>query len=398
LRADFEAQAKSCRLVRSTAETVLDLDLRKPAHLQKSRFLHRCALLGIPWGKIQETAAGKHGAFHENWLLRWQPDFEIRLIEAGAWGNTVEEAVVNVLQQRLHNAVALPELVTLLGDTLKADLPALLPALISALQAASTLAADTLALADTVVPMVETLRYGNARRMNMEVLEQLLEQILPRVCIQLPDACTDINEEFAAEVLKRLLAVNRGISLLGNPAFAPDWHRALQIVSTRKGSAPLLSGFATRLLFDKEIYTLEQTGTALQFHLSPGQTAAHAANWLEGLLHGNALLLLHHPQLWKLIDDWVGQVPEPAFAEIVPLLRRTFSRFSEPERTKILDMARSKPTLPTPPNTQDGLDATRAQPVLNLLRQILVDEQQLPSEAPSSHLIAPHRTYRTYRT
>ena len=61
LKADFEAECKSCRLDRSTEETDLQLDLREMAHLRKSRLLHRLALLDIPWGKAQPAASGKHG-------------------------------------------------------------------------------------------------------------------------------------------------------------------------------------------------------------------------------------------------------------------------------------------------------------------------------------------------
>ncbi|MBP6826009.1 MAG: hypothetical protein KA165_05520, partial [Saprospiraceae bacterium] len=55
LKADFEAQVRSCRLEKNTQAKMLRLDLREEAHLRKSRLLHRLALLGIPWGKVEET-------------------------------------------------------------------------------------------------------------------------------------------------------------------------------------------------------------------------------------------------------------------------------------------------------------------------------------------------------
>ena len=100
LKADFEQQLRSCRLEKSTSEKVLELDLREPAHLRKSQLLHRLILLELPWGKTAPVRDGKQGRFHENWELKWLPDYEIRLIEAGIWGSTVEEAAINRTRQR----------------------------------------------------------------------------------------------------------------------------------------------------------------------------------------------------------------------------------------------------------------------------------------------------------
>jgi hypothetical protein len=38
-----------------------------------------------------QRATGK-GTFRELWRLRWQPEFEVALIEASRWGNTLSDA------------------------------------------------------------------------------------------------------------------------------------------------------------------------------------------------------------------------------------------------------------------------------------------------------------------
>jgi hypothetical protein len=78
----------------------------------------------------------------------------------------------------------------------------------------------------------------------------------------------------------------------------------------------------------------------MQFQLSHAQPTLNAAQWLEGFLHGSGLLLLHQPELWNILNTWVAGLAEPVFPELLPLLRRTFSRFSGPEREKMLDLAR----------------------------------------------------------
>jgi hypothetical protein len=370
LKADFEQLARSCRLARNTFSETLQLDLRKEAHLQKSRLLHRLILMDIPWGALQPMQEGKHGAFHEVWTLQWQVEFEIRLIEAGSWGNTVEEAAGNLLQHKIQNTETLAVLVSLLDALLKSDLPQQLPALVAALQSASALATDALLLADAVLPMVETWRYGNARELDMSVLRQLIGQIIPRVCIRLPDACLGMNEEAAAELLKKIVAVNRAIGLLHHSEFDDNWAFALLSMCEMADTAPLLSGFAFRLRFDKKHIDPAGAATALQFHLSAAQPPLHGALWLEGFLQGSSLLLLHHPALWRILDDWIAAMPEAHFVETLPLLRRSFSRFSGPEREKILLQSKTGAQT-SAERRQEEWDTARTRPVEELLRLLL---------------------------
>ncbi len=370
LKADFEAQVRSCRLEKNTQEKTLELDLRQEAQLRKSLLLHRLDLLGVTWGKAKESLSGKQGGFHEHWQLKWLPDFEIRLIEAGTWGNTVEDAAGRKARRRVRDSADLPELTRLLGILLKADLSAVVPDLLQKLQQLSAVARDTLMLADAVLPLAEVLRYGSARRMNLGAVEQLLWQIVPRVFIQLPAACNGVNEDAAEDILKKILSVNRALGILQAGEQEEQWQKTLFDISRLKGVAPLLSGLSARLLFDKNARSATQTGDSMHYHLSHAQAPAEAAQWLEGFLYGSSLLLLHHAELWHILDGWVSELPEDNFTELLPLLRRSFSRFQPPERRKMLDLAR-RGTRPASPRAQEKeWDARRAAGVLELVKGI----------------------------
>lgn len=369
LRADFEAQVRSARLKLQTESQSLQLDLRESAHTQKSRLLHRLRLLNIPWGKPEAVGGRKEGGFHEHWTLQWMPDFEIQLIEAGALGNTVEVAAGRKAVYRMRETNRLSELVDLFDTVLKADLGAALPALVKKLRTVTALAQDSLDLAKTVLPLVEVLRYGHARQLDLEGIEQLLEQIVPRLCIQLPAACRAVNETVAAEILRDVLAVNRGIHLWRPEAYAAAWQAALVQISTH--GAPLLAGLGSRLLFEQKAQTTAETALTMQFRLSRAQPTLEAAQWLDGFLNGSGLLLLHQPTLWQILDDWVGGLDAAIFPEMLPVLRRTFSRFSNPEREKMLDLARTTPnTGSTADLTLETWDAKRAALVQSLLAQL----------------------------
>ena len=376
LKADFEAQAKSCRLERSSQEKSLHLDLREPAQLRKSQLLHRLLLLGIPWGKTEETGSGKQGSFHENWTLCWQPEYEIRLIEAGAWGNTIEEAGNQKARRQVAVSEHLPALTALLGQLLKADLSPPIPLLLEKLREIAALSRDTLVLADAIPPLVEALRYGHARQLDLGAVEMLLDGLIPRFCLQLPGACTGLNPEASAEILPKILAINRAVDLLQHAEHRQAWYRSLSAVANNPKTAPLLSGLSRRLLFDQGLSSAEEAAATLHYWLSPAQAPGEAVGWLEGFLQGSGLLLIHHAALRELLDAWLRALPEDLFREQLPLLRRTFSRFTGPEREKLLDLARTGSDASPLAQQQTGRpawDAGRAEAVMPLLRQIFQD-------------------------
>ena len=53
------------------------------------------------------------------------------------------------------------------------------------------------------------------------------------------------------------------------------------------------------------------------------------------------LLLVHDERLLALVDTWLAAIPDDAFLEALPLLRRTFGTFASPERRSIGDRARA---------------------------------------------------------
>jgi len=110
-------------------------------------------------------------------------------------------------------------------------------------------------------------------------------------------------------------------------------------VQRNAASNGLLAGAAARFLFDAQQATADATATTLGLALAPAQPTDYATAWIEGFLRGSGLLLIHHRELFGLLDTWLGSLPEDTFREIVPLLRRAFTDFSLPERRQLLELA-----------------------------------------------------------
>jgi hypothetical protein len=102
------------------------------------------------------------------------------------------------------------------------------------------------------------------------------------------------------------------------------------------GVHPQIRGAATRICLDMEIMSVEQVASKLSLELSNANNNISAGHWIEGFLYGSGLLLIHHPTLWQMIDQWVDSLPHHHFQHILPTLRRTFANFSAPERQKMM--------------------------------------------------------------
>jgi hypothetical protein len=95
----------------------------------------------------------------------------------------------------------------------------------------------------------------------------------------------------------------------------------------------LLLGRIVRLLLDAE--QLSDVPRRLHRALSAGVPAADKAAWVDGFFADGGLLLIHDAQLRSLLDDWVCQLTDVEFVDMLPLLRRTFGTFAAAERQAI---------------------------------------------------------------
>jgi hypothetical protein len=58
---------------------------------------------------------------------------------------------------------------------------------------------------------------------------------------------------------------------------------------------------------------------------------------VDGFFSDGALLLIHDAELRRLLDEWVSQLDEAQFVDLLPLLRRTFGTFAPAERRAIAE-------------------------------------------------------------
>ena len=339
---DVEAQQKRLRLAARADRTSVDLDLREPAQLDKSIFLHRMALLGIPWGRTT-TARGKSGTFHEIWNLVWEPEFSIRLIEANVWGSTVLAAATRRALDRATQAEDLPQLTALVEQVLLADLRESIAGVMAALDGMSARTSDLGLMLEALPPLANVLRYGNVRGTDVTALGQVVDGLVTRSAIALLPGTQGLNDEAAATLFPKVTAADHAVRLTQSDALAQTWTDALTTVANSNSAHPLIAGRACRILLDQGVWPAQEAAQRLALvcsnpHAASG-AALGAAHWIEGFLQGSGSLLVHQDALFAIIDAWVAQLDADLFQELLPLLRRTFGAFDPAEKQRIYERA-----------------------------------------------------------
>ncbi|HKA88471.1 MAG TPA: DUF5682 family protein [Haliangiales bacterium] len=366
LAEDLGRSQRRLRLPPLAAEKIYDLDLRKPNDRERSHLLHRLALLDVPWGEPLERE-GALGTFHEIWRLAWDPEYALAVVEAGMWGNTVADAAAARAADAAARAPDLPSLAPLLDQTLLADLPDAAATVVRRLEEQAALASDVVHLLEALPPLARVLRYGSVRKTDAEVVAAVVASMVTRAAIGLPGAAHGVDDD-AAEALDRLVqAADAALGALDDAALVATWRGALARLD---GAHGLLAGRAVRLLLDGGALDRAEAARRAGLALSAAEPPERAGAWAEGFLGGSAALLLHDETLWQVVDGWLAALDEAAFVQLLPLLRRTFARFSAPERRSLGERA-GRAGSPAAPVAREGFDAARAAAVLPALAVLL---------------------------
>ncbi|WP_329380436.1 DUF5682 family protein [Streptomyces sp. NBC_01351] len=385
LQRDLTRQQRSLRLKAEAHDRELELDLRKDTDAAKSLLLHRLRLLGIEWGR-PTASRGSTGTFRETWRLRWEPELSVRVAEAGIWGTTVLAAATAKAETEAAAAEELGEVTALAEQCLLAGLSEALPAVLRALADRAALDTDVARLAKALPALARSLRYGDVRGTDAAALATVATGLAERICVALPSACaTGLDADAAAELRGHVDGVHGAIGLFADAeeGLRERWSAVLRTLAGRDTVPGLIRGRAARLLLDDGRLPAEETARLMGLALSPAAEPADAAGWIEGFAGGSSgggTLLVHDERLLGLIDSWLVGVPERAFTDVLPLLRRTFGAYEPGVKRTLGELVRRgpggrpgsvAPSGEAPEGFAPELDPERADAVVPLVRLLL---------------------------
>ncbi|MFD3543251.1 DUF5682 family protein [Streptomyces sp. NPDC058662] len=383
LQRDLTRQQRSLRLKAEAAEREVELDLRKDADAAKSLLLHRLRLLGVEWG-TPVASRGSTGTFRETWRLRWEPELSVRVAEAGIWGTTVLAAATARAEALAAGAGELGEVTALAEQCLLAGLSEALPAVLRALADRAALDSDVARLAEALPALARALRYGDVRGTDAAALATVAAGLAERICVALPPACgAGLDADAAAGLRGHVDAVHGAVVLLADTrdGLRERWAAVLRTLAGRDTVPGLIRGRAARLLLDDGRLEEGETARLMGLALSPAASPADAAGWIEGFAGGGSgggTLLVHDERLLGLIDAWLVAVPERAFTDVLPLLRRTFGAYEPGVKRTLGELVRrgpgggaARPPGSAPEGFAPELDPVRADAVVALVRMLL---------------------------
>lgn len=382
LQKDLEKEQKRLRLKPAAEKETEVLDLRKEMHLERSRLLHRLRILGIHWGTPQKVEG--QGTFKEGWTLLWEPEFAIKIIEAAPLGNTVEQAAAASIRQQVETLPDLAPTVKLFDQALLAGLETAAMETLAQVQARAAISRDIEMLLDSYPALSFTLQYGDVRKTPKEPVRALLDEMAIRIEAGLVGACSGLDDEKSRGLTRKLQEYQRVFQLLEKESAA--WDRALESVADNHHFNGILCGLSTRLL-----QQLRPAAADLHRRMSFALSRTDygfSSRWLEGFLTNYGVILLHDARLLGLLDDWLRHQSPEVFAEMLPLVRRTFATFEAPLRRKLgLKLKQGlQPSMGLQPSAvaETQLDQARVDMVWPILRTILGDKATPVSTAAGS--------------
>ena len=152
-------------------------------------------MLDLPWASSIRASTRSSGTFHEYWALTWSPELNIRLIEASIWGNTVESGAVAFAQQTAQETQQLGIVTLLLKQAILCALPPAADVIVQRLSNLASVTHDVGQLMEAAPPLVGTLRYGDVRKTDANLIAPVLESIVIRVCIGLYGASLNLDDD-----------------------------------------------------------------------------------------------------------------------------------------------------------------------------------------------------------
>jgi hypothetical protein len=323
----------------------LDLDLRENRQvksreaafidLHRSSFLHRLAVLGIPFAKklsVKQEAA----TWAERWALQWTPEAEIAIVEAVLLGETIELAAAFKFKQSLEQCASVAEAASVVREACECGMAGSIELARRTLQRLANDSSDFVALAGAAYQLGLVIRYGDVRQFDPEPLKPLLEQLFLEGALALVGA-SNCDLAAAKNMLIGINELNKVALDYTSLVNESLWLAELQKLARADYLNPLLSGYACALLVERNLISNEELAREVSRRLSPGIAADLGAGWFEGLAKRNRYALLTRLALWEQLANYVASLTEDEFKRALVFLRRAFGDFSPAEKQSITE-------------------------------------------------------------
>ena len=370
LQEDFEKTTKTLRLKLSAAPKERVINLRLEHDKKQSALFYRLNLLNIPWATPK--APRTKGTFKEIWELLWSPEMMIALIDNSYLGNTLELAARKKVDIICENENKISNVVKLLEKARFADLDQSVDKLLNKIDELSSISSDIQDIMFILPNLIEIKRYGDVRKSDFTILETITNRLLTKIFINLPMASYGLDDANSNKLFELISKVQNALKINDEDDILNEWHDSLTKVMNQDGTHHIIRGCVCRLLLDADRLTEEESTKKISFALSAANQPNDVASWVEGFLRGSGMILIYDNRLWNLLYQWVENLNKEQFLNLLPYLRRAFSKFEYGERRQI--GAKAKKGLANETVIEindDDFDKEKALPILDTISYLM---------------------------
>ncbi len=357
-------------------EPILELDLRKDNHFNNSQFLHFTRLVEFNWAHPKTIESKTYGNFHEHWYFEWEADLEIYLVQIALFGNTIQEVSRRFIENRLQRNYEWFQLANYLNHSLKAGLNELLPILGNKIKSIVIDQTDVIQLSTLIRPLMSSLDYGSIHKIDIQFIQEVLDYLIPKLVIALPDSVKFIDNDRSLKLLEVLSVIQVFFDKYKNHNYADLYKEQCLLILKDELSHPRIQGKIWNLALERKHIKWDLFLEFIQLQFSNYTDIPKAALWFEGFLHNQSAFYLLHPEVLNALDQWLQNLVDEDFKKYLPLLRRVFDLIELSERKRILGQLK-KTDDPEQQTKLDliWIDSDR----LNLLHS-LFKKLQIPSQ------------------
>lgn len=381
IQQNFMAEVDRLNLRRYTSvvSRTLGLDLRKRTSSQKkkstgldyerSQFLHRLAILGLPFARPLELPQDT-ADYREQWTMSWSEDVEAELIECGLRGDSIGSAAEHRLNELLRVDNSVERALYVLQTSDRAGLERVMQSALGELQARTSILTDVTVIMKIAHGVSVLLRryermdeqsytkntkvnqaqktteraqsstiYDPSIKKNYSIwshrLSEMLCELFVRGGLALETACRyeELYSRAVADAIDKLDAIAITHTEVHHEVFIST---LLKISSLRECNG-YISGYACGLLVERKVLDTSALGVKIAQQMSLGVEFTQLAGWLEGFMHRDRYTLLSKLNIWKLLSKMVATQSEDHFRRCMVGLRRALQPFSPQEKRSLVE-------------------------------------------------------------
>lgn len=361
---DFRAQCRRFGLQNaSTLETEVTLSIfSKKKHRQMSMLFHRLLFLQAPYarrikGPNLQTGRDRN-LMREIWKYKWSAQVMAALIEASVYGGTVEEAVKGLVQEQLKKAVYAREGAVLLTQVLEMGLEGQPEQVYDRLQELLMTDTDFYSLAEALRSLMMVQQLCRLYDSGLETKTLILTCI--RRLLGLLPGMARVKEEDMARCMEAVKLLYQAIGRLSRQQGAAgedgaatgsqnvpeenglygSYFEALWAMDRDPEIQAGVHGCIHGMLYGGGQETAAQIEQTCRGYLTgTKEQLLKTALFFRGLFFGAKDLVFVGDTFLRMLDEFLMQVGEADFMQLLPELHMAFTYFTPAETDRIAGTA-----------------------------------------------------------